>query len=134
MLAALALWPLPAFSAVRGEFERTLQVSGTVDLQIETGSGSIEVHRGGSNQVHVIGHIVANEWFGGNAEERVKQLENNPPIQQSGNDIRIGHIDDPELKHNISISYEVTVPASTQLRTSSGSGSQTVTDVAGQLN
>jgi len=47
----------------------------------------------------------------GNAEAKIKRLEDNPPIQQSGNDIRIGHIDDPELRHNISISYEVTVPA-----------------------
>jgi len=132
--AALVLCALPAFSSARGEFERTLSVNGHVDVQVETGSGSIEVHRGGSNQVHVVGHIMANEWFGdGNAEERVKKLENNPPIQQSGNDIRIGHIDDPELKHNISISYEITVPETTQLRSSSGSGSQTISDIAGPV-
>jgi DUF4097 and DUF4098 domain-containing protein YvlB len=133
-VTALVLCSLPAFSSARGQFERTLQVSGHVDLQVETGSGSIEVHRGGSNQIHVVGHITANEWFGdGNAAEKVKKLENNPPIQQSGNDIRIGHIDDPELKHNISISYEITVPESTQLRSSSGSGTQTVSDVAGPV-
>ena len=63
----LAIWALPAWSSARGEFDRTLQVNGAVDLQVETGSGSIEVHRGSSNQVHVIGHIVASEWFGGNA-------------------------------------------------------------------
>lgn len=130
---AFAFWSLPAWSAARGEFERTLQVNGAVDVQVETGSGSIEVHRGGSNQVHVVGHIVANEWFSGNAEERVKKIENNPPVQQSGNDIRIGHIDDPELKHNISISYELTVPASTKLNANSGSGSQTVADVEGPI-
>ena len=133
-LAGSVLCSLPAFGSARGEFERTLQVTGRVDLQVETGSGSVEVHRGGSNQVHVVGRISANEWFGGgNAEERVKKLENNPPIQQSGNDIRIGHIDDPELKHNISISYEITVPESTQLRSSSGSGSQTISDIAGPV-
>ena len=36
-------------------------------------------------------------------------MEANPPILQSGNDLRIGHIDDPELRRNISISYEVVV-------------------------
>src|SRR5207248_1067991 len=133
-LAGSVLCSLPAFGSARGEFERTLQVTGRVDLQVETGSGSVEVHRGGSNQVHVVGRISANEWFGGgNAEERVNKIENNPPIQQSGNDIRIGHIDDPELKHNISISYEITVPESTQLRSSSGSGSQTISDIAGPV-
>src|SRR5438874_3968055 len=133
-ITTLATCTLPAWGAVHGQFERTLAVNGRVDLQVETGSGSIEVHRGGSNQIHVVGRISANEWFGGgNAEERVKKLENNPPIQQSGNDIRIGHIDDPELKHNISISYEITVPESTQLRSSSGSGSQIISDIAGPV-
>ncbi|HKW17857.1 MAG TPA: DUF4097 family beta strand repeat-containing protein [Terriglobales bacterium] len=129
----LVLCSLPSFGSARGEFERTLQVSGAVDLQLETGSGSIDVHRGGSNQVRVVGHIYASEWFDSNADAKVKKLENNPPIQQSGNDIRIGHIDDPELKRNISISYEVTVPASTQLRASSGSGSQQISDISGPV-
>jgi DUF4097 and DUF4098 domain-containing protein YvlB len=132
-IATLLLCALPVFASARGEFDRTLQVTGTVDLQVETGSGSIEVHRGGSNQIHVVGHIYASEWFDSNADEKVKKLENNPPIQQSGNDIRIGHIDDPELKHNISISYEVTVPETTQLRASSGSGSQNISDISGPI-
>src|SRR5229473_220473 len=115
LLSALALaGSTPAFGAARGEFERTLQVNGTVNLQVETGSGSIDVRTGSSNQVRVVGHIWANEWF-------------------SGNDVRIGHIDDPELKRNISISYELIVPASTQLRASSGSGSQTISGISGAL-
>ncbi len=128
-------WPaLPAMAETHGEFDRTLQVNGHVDLQVETGAGSIQVHRGSSNQVRVIGHISANNWFGGgNAEEKIKKLEKGPPIQQSGNDIRVGHIDDPELKHDISISYEITVPENTQLRSSSGSGDQTVSDISGPL-
>lgn len=125
---------LPAFSAVHGEFQRTLQVSGSVDLQVETGSGTIEVHRGGSDQVHVVGHIQASEWFSSNAEERVHRIEEHPPVQQSGNDIRIGHIDDPELRHNISISYEITVPEKTQLHATSGSGSENIFDIAGPVD
>ena len=133
-IATLGMCALPALAEVHGQFDRTLSVTGHVDLQVETGSGSIEVHRGGSNQIHVVGRISANEWFGGgNAEDRVKKIESNPPIQQSGNDVRIGHIDDPELKHNISISYEITVPESTQLRSSSGSGTQNIADIAGPL-
>ena len=131
---ALTIWTLPAQGAARGEFARTLQVNGAVNLQVETGSGSIDVRTGSSSEVRVVGHIWANEWFSGNAEERVKRLENNPPIQQSGNDIRIGHIDDPELKRNISVCYELVVPSNTQLRASSGSGSVTVTGISGTLD
>ncbi len=134
-IAASTLCVSSAWAAVHGEFDRTLQVSGTVNLQVETGSGSIEVHRGGSGQVHVVGRIQASEWWGGgDAAARVKKIESNPPIQQSGNDIRIGHIDDPELKHNISISYELTVPESTQLHASSGSGNEAIADIAGPVD
>src|SRR5437773_10067502 len=131
--ALLTVGTVSALASARGEFERTLKVGGTVNLQVETGSGSIDVRTGSSNEVHVVGHIWANEWFGDNAEEKVKRIENNPPIQQSGNDLRIGHIDDPELKHNISISYELVVPANTELKASSGSGSQTISGISGSL-
>jgi DUF4097 and DUF4098 domain-containing protein YvlB len=124
---------LPAMGAARGEFDKTLQVNGPVNLQVETGSGSVDVHRGASSQVHIVGHIYVNEWFSGNGEEKVKKLEANPPIQQSGNDVRVGHIDDPELRHNVSISYEVTVPANTQLHASSGSGNETIADISGPV-
>ena len=114
--------PSPAAAAAEGSFQRALQVTGPVHLDLSTGSGNVEVRTGNSDQVRVTGRIRASEWFGGNAEEKIKRLEANPPIQQSGNDIRIGHIDDPELRHNISISYEVVVPAETDLRVQSGSG------------
>ena len=131
--AAIALAALPAFGFNEGRFERTLQVSGTANVQIETGSGSIDVRTGSSNEIRITGRIRASEWFGGNAEEKIKRLESSPPIQQSGNDVRIGHIDDPELKRNISISYEVVVPSTTKLRASSGSGNETISDVAGPV-
>jgi DUF4097 and DUF4098 domain-containing protein YvlB len=131
-LAALACFSaIPAVASAEGSFQRTLQVTGPVNLDITTGSGSIEVHPGSGNQVQITGHIKATEWFDSNAEEKVKRLEQNPPIQQSGNDIRIGHIEDPELRHNISISYEVLVPVQTELRAHSGSGNQSVEGIHG---
>jgi hypothetical protein len=125
----LCLQTLPA-EAAEGSFDRTLKVTGPVRLDITTGSGSIQVRTGSANQVHVAAHIKSTEWFG-NAEDRIKRIESNPPIQQSGNDIRIGRIDDSDLTHNISISYEVTIPADTELRSHTGSGSQSIAGVHG---
>ncbi len=127
------LQALPAAAAAEGSFQRDLKVTGPVHLDLTTGSGSVEVRTGNSSQVQVTGRIRATEWFGGNVEEKIKRLEANPPIQQSGNDIRIGHIDDPELRHNISISYEVVVPAETDLHVQSGSGNQKVDGIRGPL-
>ena len=115
LCAVLILAASTAALADEGEFHRTLKVSGSVNLQIETGSGSIHVRNGSSNEVSVTGHIRTNNWFDSARADAVKRIEDNPPIQQSGNDIRIGHIDDPELRRGISISYDVVTPANTQL-------------------
>ena len=126
-----------AWAAAEGSFQRTLKVSGSVDLDIETGSGNIEIRTGSSDQVQVTGHIRANHWFGGSsgdAADKVKRIESNPPIQQSGNDIRIGHIDDPSLRRNISISYELVVPADTRLRSRTGSGNQNAVGLRGSVD
>jgi DUF4097 and DUF4098 domain-containing protein YvlB len=52
----------------------------------------------------------------------VRAVESNPPIEQSGNSIRIGYNLPDEAKRHVSISYEVTVPADTSLQAHSGSG------------
>ncbi len=123
--------------AAEGEFHRTLKVTGAVNLQIETGSGSIQVRNGGSSEVQITGHIRENNWgiFADHPSRgAIERLQNNPPIQQSGNDIRIGHIDDPELKRGISISYEVVVPSATNLHSSTGSGTQDISGIAGPVD
>jgi len=127
------LHALPARAAAEGSFQRTLSVAGAVRMDLTTGSGDVKVHTGNANEVRVTGHIRASDWSDGNAAAKVKRLESNPPIQQSGNDIHIGHIDDPELRHNISISYDVTVPAETELRVDSGSGNRVVDGIRGPL-
>lgn len=121
---------LPAMAAAEGSFDRTLQVTGAVNLEVMTGSGSIQVRTGNGSQVQIHAHIKATDWFGGNAEDKVKAIESNPPIQQSGNDIRIGHVTDPELRHNVSISYELVVPTQTLLHSHTGSGNQEVDGLA----
>src|SRR5258708_30213940 len=81
-----------------GSFSKTLSVSGTPEVSIMTGSGHINVHSGNTNSVVIEGRIKANDnwssWFGGggylSAEERIKRIEANPPLVQSGNTITIG--------------------------------------------
>src|SRR6478752_6569668 len=129
----ICLPALPAAAAAEGSFQRSLQVTGPVHMELSTGSGSVEVRTGSPGQVQVTGRIRAGEWFSGNAGEKIKRIEANPPIQRNGNDIRIGRIDDPELRHNISISYEVVVPPETDLKVQSGSGDQRVDGIRGPL-
>lgn len=119
-----------------GSFDKTLKVTGAVDLEVKTGSGSIRVVPGDGSTVHVVAKIRARDSrFGGpSAEEKVKRIEANPPIVQEGNTIRIGEIEDRDLRENVSISYELTVPAETKLRAGTGSGSQTIDGIRGPLD
>ena len=126
---------IPARSA-EGSFERTLAVTGSVELDVSTGSGHISVRAGDSSSVHISGTIKASRNWRldkGEAERKVHYLESNPPIEQHGNFIRVGHIEDRELSHNISVSYDLVVPADTHLRSQTGSGSQSVVGIRGPV-
>ena len=120
--------------AAEGSFERTLKVTGTVDLDVTTGSGNISVHQGPAGAVHVVGHIKARDGWSRNAESPVRALEANPPIEQNGNTVRIGHSSDAELLRNVSINYELEVPADTRLHAQTGSGNETITGITGPLH
>jgi hypothetical protein len=109
----------------QGSFDRSFTVTGPVELDVSTGSGDIAVRSGSASVVHVHATIRANNgWFFGSsdAEAKIHQLEANPPIVQEGNYIRIGHIEDPELRRGVSISYQIEAPRQAQLKAASGSG------------
>jgi DUF4097 and DUF4098 domain-containing protein YvlB len=131
LVLALAVGALPLQAAATGHFERTLQVSGPVDLEVSSGSGEITVRTGGNGSVNVSARIHASSsWlFGGNEEDKIHRIEQNPPIEQQGNTIHIGRIEDSELTRHISIDYEVTVPAQTKLNAHTGSGSISISGV-----
>jgi hypothetical protein len=131
LVVILALAALPLSAASTGHFERTLTVSGPVDLDVTSGSGNITVHAGGGGSVSVSAKIHgSNSWLlGGDVEDRIRRIEKNPPVEQQGNTIRIGHVEDRELLRNISIDYDLTVPAQTRLNSHTGSGDQSINGV-----
>jgi hypothetical protein len=114
--AALAVAALPAFAS-EATFERTLSVSGRVELSVNTGSGHIHITRGSGGQIHIVGRVKSS-W--GANEDKVREIAANPPIEQTGNIVRIG--ERHENLHNISIEYDITAPADAFLDASSGSG------------
>ncbi|MGO9340221.1 MAG: DUF4097 family beta strand repeat-containing protein [Terracidiphilus sp.] len=117
--AALALAAVPAL-ATEQTFERTLTLNGRLELSVGTGSGNIHLTQGSGSQLHIVGHVESN-W--GGSEEKVREIAANPPIEQTGNIVRIGARHE-NLNH-ISIDYEIQAPANTYLEASSGSGDVT---------
>jgi Toastrack DUF4097 len=122
---------------VEGSFEKTLTVGQPADIEIMSGSGSIEVRQGSVGRVEVRARVRAGDWgwsrSGLSAQERVKRIEANPPVEQQGNTVRIGEIKDPDVRDDVSISYDVTVPPGSALRSKSGSGSQRIEGVDGDV-
>jgi DUF4097 and DUF4098 domain-containing protein YvlB len=116
-----------------GSFSRQLAITGPVTLTVETGSGDVDIRTAETTSVSVEGRIRAGWgfWDGdGNATDRVEAIERNPPVVQSGNDIRI---DRPRGINNVRISYTITVPRTSTLDLRTGSGDVQVTDVAGPV-
>ena len=137
LAVAATLLPWMALAAEEGSFDRTLSVTGPVQLDVGTGSGSIEVTAGASGSVEVHGVIRASSGFfsGSNAAEKIRRIEENPPIEQQGNVIRVGRrtSEDESLYEGVSISYRIVAPSETSLVSKSGSGSQTLSDLKGPV-
>jgi len=115
----------------QGTFEKTLQVSGPVDLEVLTHSGDVTVRAGSSGSVFIRGKIfVGDRWFGGRREDDVHAIEQNPPIRQDGNRVHIEYVN----YRNISVDYEITVPPDTTIRSRSGSGDQIIEGTHGNVD
>lgn len=125
--AALAL-ATTACTVARGSFDRTLHGNGSIIVHVATGSGNIHVMPGDPGTVQIIGHVRAVSPF--HAQDRVRSIDNNPPIEQSGNTIYIGH----HTPGNVSIDYDLTVPPDTQLAAHSGSGDLRIINIAGSTD
>jgi hypothetical protein len=130
-IAALLAFSTAAFAAASadGNFDRTLSVSSQSDLYVSTGSGVIRIHPGSGNQIHIAGHVHASWSAFGDVNARVQRIVDNPPVTQSGNAVHVGEVNDHELFSNISIDYEITVPADVALNLRTGSGDIEVDNV-----
>jgi len=115
-------------STPQGTFERSFAVSGPVDLEALTRSGDITIKSGGSGSVIIRGKIfVGDRWLMGRRQGDVDEIRDHPPLRQDGNIIHIDYVN----ARDISVDYEITVPADTTIRAHSGSGDQTIEGTRG---
>lgn len=140
LLTIGALGALPFTCALAqsatGSFERTLSVAEPAELDVTTGSGSIAITGGTEGQVAVRGTIRVHRGAGrsaADAEALARRLEMDPPIEVTGNSVRVGHLDEDE-RRDVSISYEITVPAGTSALSRTGSGDQNIAGLEGSVD
>jgi hypothetical protein len=131
-IALLLLVSAFAFASTpQGTFDRTFQITGPVDLAVQTHSGDITVRTGPAGSVSIHGKIyVGDHWLFGSRHTDVSDIQNNPPVRQDGNNIRIDYVS----VRDISIDYEITVPEDTTVHSRSGSGDQTIEGTRGNAD
>ena len=134
----VSFWASEAQAGAKGSFERTLSVDEAILLDVSSGSGSITISSGGAGTVTVVGHIkVGSAWSsrsGAEAKDLVAKFEANPPVELEGGRLQVGHIKDKAYRRNVSVSYEIVVPANTEVISDTGSGSQKVSGIAAPVN
>ena len=109
-------------------------MNGPVTLRVSTGSGYIRVSQGSDNQVHIVGHVKGNSWWGGgSAEDAVSRVADHTPIDQAGNIIRVGDEHGGDFFRHASIDYEITTPANTMLVAETGSGDLQLSNINGTV-
>ena len=134
LTVALAACTAAVCSAQReGSFDRSLTVSGAVDLDVVTDSGGITVTPGGSGAVHIHAILKGQHTFfdSGDVERRIRELERNPPVEQNGNRIRIGYVHDRDLLKGVSMRLEIQTPRESKVRARADSGGIRVEGIQG---
>lgn len=116
-------------------FERTLTVNGPVNLDLNTDAGGIQVRAGAAGAVRIRWILKAswNLFSDRGVEQRMSELEAHPPVEQTGNSIRVA-VRDRSLLRNLSMRLEVDTPPQTQLRARTDSGGIEVQGISGPVD
>jgi DUF4097 and DUF4098 domain-containing protein YvlB len=129
--APLSLTGCTSGSAATGSFTRTLSVSGPLRIEIGSASGEVQVTGSSDGQLHIRGEARSTGFPFGDPKKRLDEIIANPPIEQSGDTIRIGK--DLSSLRDASISYTIETPHDTELDIHVASGAQTIRNVKGPV-
>jgi hypothetical protein len=115
-----------------GTFDKTFTVNGPVRIELTNGSGDAHISAGAPGEVRVHGDIQVHSWSSKSSQERMQELESNPPLSQESNLIRIGG--SGLHTSNVSIDYTIVVPADAEIHAATGSGDVAVDGIKGPAN
>ena len=121
----------PAALRADDSFDRTLTVSGPVHLELSNGSGNVSIRGTATGKVHIHGKVTSGWSLFSSSGHNVQDVVANPPIEQSGDTIRVGK--SSNWVKNVSIDYDIEVPKETDIDASVASGGMTIDDIRGPV-
>ena len=131
LTAVVASAACNAGPSVSGTFDRNYKVSGPIRLEITNASGDVDITGSTDGKVHVRGDVRASGFGFDNPQKRLDDTVANPPIEQTGDTIRIGK--EMSRMRNVSIAYAIQVPRDTEVSATVASGAQTIRGVRGPV-
>ena len=136
LLVAGFLAPGTQAAAQTFMFERSFPATASTRLDVTTNRGKITVHAGATADVVVVGRVsVRVAWNSpGNAVALARSTANQPPVEQTGDTIRLQIPRDGRTRRAVTIAYEVLVPAGIRVVTHSESGETRVDGVRGTVS
>jgi DUF4097 and DUF4098 domain-containing protein YvlB len=117
--------------SVSGSFDRSLDVSGPIRLELSNVAGDVAIVGSADGKVHVHGDVRVSGFGFGSPQKRLDDIVASPPVELKGDTLRIGR--DMSRLHNVAITYSVEVPRATEVSSTSVSGSQSVRNVRGPV-
>ena len=117
--------------SLSGNFDRSYPVTGHARVEISSASGDVNITGSADGKIHVHGEVRASGSGQQDAQRHLSDIENNPPIEQTPEGVRVGR--DVERLHHASISYTIEVPRDTEVTSLAASGSQSVRGVRGPI-
>src|SRR2546430_11665422 len=131
LAAIVVLVSCNAGPSVSGTFDRNYNVTGPIRLEITNASGDVDITGSSDGRVHVRGDVRASGFGFDNPQKRLDETVANPPIEQTGDTIRIGK--EMSRMRNVSIAYTIQVPRDTEVSSTLASGAQTIRGVRGPV-
>ena len=129
--ATVALAGCGVGPATKGTFDRTFKVDGPLRLELMNGNGDTRISAGNSGETRIHGEFRVKAWSNESGERRAQELQENPPVSQQGNLIRIGGVGSRRSMHDSSVDYTIVVPPNTEVYAQTGSGDVELTGVKG---
>jgi hypothetical protein len=104
-----------------------------VDLDVRSDPGGVSITAGSSTAVRI--QAVIKPRYGrldfDLAEANIRALEKDPPIEQAGDNIRVGYVKDPALLRGVTIHFEIETPRQTHVRAYTRSGGIQIDGIMG---